>query len=157
VSLSTFEVRRYQQADHGAVWDLHNLALNQVGAHAGNGPWDDDWHHIEAIYLHDHGEFLVGTLDGQVVAMGALKRVDPEIAEIKRMRVHPAFQRRGFGRAILQTLERRATELGYHILRLDTTTRQEAAQAFYTQNGYRQVGRGRYGAFELFLYEKLLV
>jgi len=151
------EVRRYRPADHGAIWDLHNLALSQVGAHAGNGPWDDDLHHIEAVYLHDHGEFLVGTLDGQIVAMGALRRIDPEIAEIKRMRVHPAFQRRGYGGAILRMLEQRAAELGYHTLRLDTTTRQEGAQAFYAQNGYRQVGRGRYGAFELVLYEKLMI
>ena len=42
------EVRRYRAGDHDAVWDLHNVALNEVGAHMGNGPWDDDLHHIEA-------------------------------------------------------------------------------------------------------------
>jgi hypothetical protein len=59
------------------------------GAHLGNGPWDDDLHEIEAAYLRSGGEFLVGVLDGKVVAMGTLRRISPGKAEIKRMRVGP--------------------------------------------------------------------
>ena len=95
------EVRRYRASDHDAVWDLHNLALNEVGAHAGSGPWDDDLHRIEAEYLDAGGEFYVGTIDGRIVAMGALKRLTDARAEICRMRVHPDHQRRGLGTRIL--------------------------------------------------------
>jgi GNAT superfamily N-acetyltransferase len=151
-----FEIRRYRPSDHDAVWALHNLALNQVNAHGGNGPWDDDLHQVEHVYLLDGGEFLVGTAAGQVVAMGALKRIDGRCAEVKRMRVHPGWQRRGLGSAILRALEARARELGYAVLRLDTTTRQPAAQAFYARSGYARVGTDRYGEFDLILYEKTL-
>ena len=154
--MTMFRVRRYLPADHDAVWELHNLALNQVGAHAGNGPWDDDLHHIEEDYLRNNGEFLVGVLDDRIVAMGALKYVDRERAKIMRMRVHPDHQRKGHGRAILQALEQRALEFGYRTLFLDTTTVQKGAQAFYTQNGYVQVGHDRYDTFDLLLYEKRL-
>lgn len=150
------EIRSYRISDHDAVWDLHNLALNRVNAHGGNGAWDDDLHHVPEVYLQAGGEFLVGTLGGTVVAIGALKRLDGTRAEVKRMRVHPDFQRQGWGSAILNALEVRAAELGYRILSLDTTTRQTAAQAFYTRHGYRQVGQGRYGPFDLLLYEKQL-
>ncbi len=54
--------------------------------------------------------------------MGALRRTTNEWAEIKRMRVHPDFQRRGFGQMILEALEARAVALGYAALHLDTTT-----------------------------------
>ncbi len=67
-------IRRYQPYDQQAVWSLHNLALDQVGAHGGNGPWDEDVRRVEATYLADGGEFLVGVLQGRVVAMGALRR-----------------------------------------------------------------------------------
>jgi GNAT superfamily N-acetyltransferase len=40
--------------------------------------------------------------------MGAFRRTDPERAEIKRMRVHPDYQGRGFGQIILSELEARA-------------------------------------------------
>jgi GNAT superfamily N-acetyltransferase len=150
------EIRRYRPADHDAVWDLHNLALNQVNAHGGNGAWDDDLHHVRQVYLDAGGEFLVGTLDERIVAMGGLKRTGPARAKVVRMRVHPDLQRRGLGRQILAALEARATALGYTRLWLDTTTRQPAAQAFYQKNGYRQTGADTYGPFELLIYEKAL-
>jgi hypothetical protein len=73
-------IRRYEPEGREALWRLHNEALDEVGAHLGNGPWDDDLHGIEAAYLEAGGEFLVGVLDGRVVAMGALRRVSPEEA-----------------------------------------------------------------------------
>ena len=109
-------IRRYRPNDHEAVWRLHNVALNAAGAHAGSGPWDDDLHRIGAVYLENGGEFLVGVHRGRIVAMGALERVSSGHARIRRMRIDPAFQRRGFGQAILAALERRAIELGYGAL-----------------------------------------
>ena len=106
------ELRRFEEADQHAVWELHNLGLHGTGAHLGNGPWDDDLRSIPDSYLHDGGEFLVGVVREEVVAMGALRHVTDSVAELKRMRVHPGYQRRGFGRQILAALEDRARESG---------------------------------------------
>jgi hypothetical protein len=84
-------LRRYESTDHPAVWELHKIALDAVGANAGNGPWNDDLRQIEAVYLQSGGDFLVGICEGRLVAMGALKRTDTDRAEIKRMRVHPVY------------------------------------------------------------------
>ena len=149
-------IRRYEEADHDAVWEVHNLALDQVGAHVGNGPWDDDLHRIEDVYLRRGGEFLVGVCDGRVVAMGALRRIGARDARITRMRVHPDCQRRGFGQAVLSRLEARAAELGYAALSLETTVQQTAAQRLYLKNGYVETGRTRLHGFDVILYEKRL-
>lgn len=93
-------VRRYCDGDLAAVLSLHERALQDVGAHAGHGPWDDDLQSIAAVYLDGGGEFLVGELDGTLVAMGALRRIGPPRGEVKRMRVEPAYQRRGFGESL---------------------------------------------------------
>lgn len=150
------EIRRYREADHDAIWALHNLALAPTGAHLGNGLWDDDLHHIETAYLSSGGDFLVGIYDDQIVAMGALKRTSPVRAEIKRMRVHPDYQRRGFGQSMLVHLESRARELGYTDVHLETTTLQKAAQQLYLKHGYREIGRKRVGPFDVIVYEKNL-
>src|SRR5215204_3168418 len=71
-------IRRYEPGDKRAVRWLHDDALNKVGAHLGTGPWDDDLDDIEGIYLESGGEFLVGILEGEVIAMGAIKRVSPD-------------------------------------------------------------------------------
>ena len=156
VALPRFHVRQYRPSDHDTVWELHTVALEAVGAHAGHGPFDDDLHHVEEVYLDAGGEFLVGELDGEIVAMGALKRLDDDRAEVTRMRVQPDCWRRGYGQMILTRLEDRARELGYTTLSLDTTTGQTAAQQLYEKNGYVEVNRGRSFGFEVIQYEKIL-
>lgn len=144
-----FEIRRYRPSDLGDVLALHSVALQDAGALAPPGPWDDDLNDIESFYLVGSGEFLVGLIGDQLVAMGALRKIDEEVCEIKRMRVHPEFQRRGFGQQILDSLEARAREVGYSILRLDTTAQQTPAQALYRKNGYREVERKMQGRYEV--------
>jgi len=151
---ATLVIRRYEPEDHDAVWELHNVTLWKVGAHAGNGPWDDDLHKIEEVYLNNGGEFLVGLLDGRLVAMGAIRRLTGEKAEVKRMRVRPDYQRRGLGQQILTALEARARELGYRTLVLDTAVVQTAAQQLYLKNGFRETGRAVLAGFDAILFEK---
>ena len=150
-------VRRYEPGDKDVVRRLHDEALNEVGAHLGSGPWDEDLDEIEVVYLKSGGEFLVGVLDGEVVSMGALRRISPESAELKRMRVKPDLQGRGYGQALLDALHRRAAELGYSTLHLDTTVQQRVAQLFYLKNGYREMRRGKIGPFECIFYERDVV
>jgi len=148
------EIRRYQASDYDEVWNLHILALQHVGAYLGSGPWDNDLLHIEQVYLHNRGEFLVGTIDERIIAMGAFRKTSDERAEIKRMRVHPDFQGRGYGQIILDELERRAKTAGYTLLHLDTSIVQIAAQKLYMKNGYRETGREIHGGLECILFEK---
>jgi ribosomal protein S18 acetylase RimI-like enzyme len=156
VDADTLEIRRYRDSDQDAVWSLHNIALHQVGAHAGDGPWDADLHSICQVYIDAGGEFIVAELDSRVVAMGALRPSSAGRAELKRMRVHPDYQRRGFGHAVLTRLEARARELRFHTLHLDTTVGQVAAQQLYRRHGFVETGRNRVGNFELVLFEKQL-
>ena len=150
-----FKIRSFEPADAAAVWTLHNKALEETGAHAGNGPWDEDLLD-PSTYLTCGGEFVVGLLGRELVAMGALRPTSADSAEIKRMRVAPRHQRQGLGTRVLEELERRAQALGFARLHLDTTVQQKAAQQFYVRHGYREMGRGALGSFELIFYEKAL-
>ncbi|MDQ2714593.1 MAG: GNAT family N-acetyltransferase [Chloroflexota bacterium] len=151
-----FTLRRYRPADLEAVEYLHVYAIQQAGAYLGRGPWDDDVYAIEEAYFSNQGEFLIGEWAGVFVAMGAFRRTSLERAEIKRMRVHPDYQGRGFGQMILSELETRARAMGYKTLHLDTSVLQVPAQKLYEKNGFREVGRDRYRNLEVILYEKQL-
>lgn len=152
----TFQIRRYESADHDQVVRLHRVGLESVGAYVHGGPWDDDLQQIEKTYLDARGEFLVGVLDQQVAAMGALRRVDEHTAELKRMRVSPSLQQRGLGRQMLHALEARAFELGYTVIVLDTTARQAAAIALYKVHGYLETGREELGPLPIVSFRKTL-
>ncbi len=156
MDLDDFHLRPLEPGDQPAVWRLHNQALEGTGAHAGNGPWDEDLLDPVASYLDRGGEFLVGVLGAELVAMGALAPPDGSSAELKRMRVHPAHQGRGFGTRVLHALERRARERGLRRLYLETTEQQLAARGLYQRNGYRELRRGTLGRFRIVCYQKEL-
>jgi len=63
----------------------------------------------------------------------------PHRAEVRKLLVHPDFRRRGIALALMAELERRAEDLGRHLLTLDTRTG-DKAEPLYASLGYRTVG-----------------
>lgn len=153
----TVKIRRYRWSDLDAILALHRICLAEVGLFPGDGVYyDDDFPRINELYLAAGGDFLVGELDGRVVAMGGLRPVAPEVAEMCRLRVHPEFQRRGFGAEMLTALEARAVALGFHSVRGDTTLNQNAALALYERHGWRELSREQVGSLVVIYGEKRL-
>ncbi|MDB9278929.1 GNAT family N-acetyltransferase [Halorubrum ezzemoulense] len=107
----------------------------------------------------------LATHDGTLAAMGGYvpneaghgdERDRPGAAELHRMRVAPPYQRRGYGRALLDELERRAASGGFETLLATTSTRQPAALDFYASRGYERTDTSTAGAYELVHFEKEL-
>jgi putative acetyltransferase len=83
--------------------------------------------------------FLVARLEGRPVGCAALRLLDAEVAEVKRMYVALPARRKGVGRVLLAELERMASGFGYRILRLETGNRQPEAVALYESCGYCKI------------------
>nr|WP_295871542.1 GNAT family N-acetyltransferase [uncultured Chitinophaga sp.] len=81
-------------------------------------------------------QVVVGYLDGQPVACGAIKPFSAAQAEVKRMFVHPGFRGRGLAGEVLRELEKWARELGYNACVLETGKKQPEAIALYQKSGY---------------------
>lgn len=85
------------------------------------------------------GAFLIATLDGQPVGCGAVRLLDSDTAEIKRMFTRPTARGRGVGRALLAELEAQARALGVSRLVLETGERQPEALALYERGGFVRI------------------
>lgn len=78
--------------------------------------------------------------DNEMVAgCGAIRLLDPETAELKRMYVRPAFRRRGISRQLIRHLEQTARALGVRSMRLETGPEQVEALALYESCGYSYI------------------
>jgi GNAT superfamily N-acetyltransferase len=82
------------------------------------------------------GAFVVGYVDDVAVCGGGVKALGDGVAEIKRMYVVPEFRGRGVARALIDALESAASELGHHVMRLDST---RATWPIYERAGYHLV------------------
>jgi GNAT superfamily N-acetyltransferase len=79
---------------------------------------------------------LARTADGAPAGCGALRHLEGEVAEIKRMFVAPQHRGRGISRLILTGLEEQALARGWRVLRLETGRLQPEALGLYASAGY---------------------
>ena len=101
---------------------------------------------------------VVAWLNQRPVGCGAMRQIDKETVEIKRMYVAPEARRRGIARRILTELERLATQCGFRKVILETGTFQPEALALYPAAGYQSTeAYGRYvGCEESHCFAKTL-
>jgi putative acetyltransferase len=85
------------------------------------------------------GTFLVARDGGRAVGCGAVRLVDAQTAEVKRMYVEPDQRGRGIGRAVLASLQSAAAQLGARRLVLETGTHSPDALGLYQRAGFTQI------------------
>ena len=85
------------------------------------------------------GVYLIGYQDGNPVACGALRPIDDDVVEVRRMFVTVVARRKGLAQAILRELEISAAEFAYTIMRLETGNRQLSAMALYETLGFKRI------------------
>jgi putative acetyltransferase len=84
---------------------------------------------------------LAARLEGVLVGIGGIELQREGLAELKRFYVAPPARGRGVADAILDALLAHAAEHAVHTVRLETGTRQHAAQAFYRRHGFLDIPR----------------
>ena len=85
------------------------------------------------------GTFLIARQGGRAVACGAIRLLDETTAEVKRMYSEHSVRGTGVGRAVLESLEAVARDLGVRRLVLETGVHQHAAIGLYARAGFTQV------------------
>ncbi|RNB89919.1 GNAT family N-acetyltransferase [Brevibacillus fluminis] len=83
--------------------------------------------------------FIVARLDDHPVGCGAMRPLDEDTVEVKRMYTRADFRRKGVAQAILIEIERLAGEFGYKSIKLQTGPLQPEAVALYERVGYYRI------------------
>jgi putative acetyltransferase len=99
----------------------------------------EDAHALEADELLDSAIALFGIrVNGELLAVGALKRLDDEHAELKTMHTAEHARGRGLGRAMLEHLLEVAGERGFRRVSLETgwMAAFAPARALYASAGF---------------------
>jgi GNAT superfamily N-acetyltransferase len=94
-------------------------------------------------YVPPRGGLWVAVAGEGAIGCVALRPLDEESAEVKRMFVDPAWRGNGVGRALLEALIAGARQRGYTTLRLGTLHDMEVAQELYRSLGFLPIERYR--------------
>ena len=92
-----------------------------------------------ARFIQPDGVFLVVETDDGDVGCGGIRRLSPDVFEIKHVYLQPHTRGQGLGRALLAELERRAVVSGASRVVLDTNESQVAAARLYRSTGYEEI------------------
>ena len=115
----------------------------------------EDMDRISSVYREPCGTFLV-LLDGErVVGTGAIRRLDEQTCELKRMWFLPAWRGRGYGARMSEAFLGFARSAGYKRVRLDTAPVLAAANRLYRRLGFYPIDRYNDGPGAIFM-EKCL-
>ena len=90
-------------------------------------------------YAPPHGRLLVVRYGGESAGCVALRSLDDETGEVKRLYVRTQFRGLGLARALVQALIDASREIGYTRLCLDTHETMIPAQQLYRSFGFRKI------------------
>jgi ribosomal protein S18 acetylase RimI-like enzyme len=133
---------QYQQvrellAEHIA-WDTSQVShLGLDGQEALDFYYASGEEALPGVYAPPEGRMFLATHSEKPAGCGAFHRMDPQACEMKRMYVRPEFRRMQIGRQLTEILIAAATEAGYAVMRLETTTFMDKAIAMYSSLGFK--------------------
>ena len=100
---------------------------------------DDELADFPGKYSEPDGIFLVAKHGDRVVGCVGLRRIGLQICEMKRLFVLDSHKGQGLGAALVKEVIRRARDLGYLKMRLDTLGTMKAVRNLYRQHGFVEI------------------
>ncbi|MGH9343070.1 MAG: GNAT family N-acetyltransferase [Terriglobia bacterium] len=94
---------------------------------------------LPGSYAPPSGRLLLAKVAGRAAGCAALRRMDSQTGELKRLYVRPEFRGQGIGRTLTKKIIEEARERRYFRLRLDTLDSMAEAQSLYRSLGFAQI------------------
>lgn len=130
-----------------SLW-VKSLILGCMAEHGVGGPGtleqDGFLHDMFAFYQQPRRQYFIVEHNGERVGGGGFAPLkgaaeDDQICELQRVFFRPDARGRGFGKALLATIEQTAAALGFQSIYLETITGLQPAIALYEKIGYQHL------------------
>jgi putative acetyltransferase len=117
--------------------ERHVQDLQLIDEYFDSAAFEGELRTLRGVYAPLQGRLLLANVQQQPAGCVALRSIDGDCCEMKRMFVYPRFHGQGAGLALAQQLIEHARTAGYRAMRLDTSIRQAEAKGLYARLGFR--------------------
>ena len=87
-------------------------------------------------YAPPEGRLYLAEYDNRLAGCVALKKIAPDICEMKRLYIKPEFRGKKLGRQLAEMIVEEGRKIGYKKMRLDTLQRLGTALKLYRSMGF---------------------
>jgi len=100
--------------------------------------FEEELNSLPGKYVHPNGDLLIGLIDKKIVGCVAVRKLDDNTCEMKRLYVTSETRGTGLGKKLAEQIIRIAKNLGYKTIRLDTLERLTEAMRLYEKLGFKK-------------------
>ena len=90
-------------------------------------------------YIPPNGALILALVDGKAAGCVALRKMDDDICEMKRLYVRNDYRGLGIGNKLISMIIEEAGKLNYSYMRLDTLPTMKRAQELYKSYGFYDI------------------
>lgn len=114
-------------------WENRNLELYVFN-------FDQELAGLPGAYAQPDGRLFLAQWENVPAGCVALRRLEPDICEMKRLYLSPKFRGKGIGKVLAEFIIGEARNMGYKKMRLDTIqSNMQEAIALYRQLGFTEI------------------
>ena len=117
--------------------------------------FDEELASLPGDYAPPGGCLFLACIEKLAVGCVALRRIDNDVCEMKRLYVKPPFRREGIGRKLALKLIEFARTAGYSRMLLDTLPPMKEATSLYRSLGFKETGPYRFNPVKGALFMEL--
>ncbi len=101
--------------------------------------FDEELLALKIMYGKPNGGVILCEYEHKFIGCVGIRKIDNDTAELKRMYIQPAYQKKGIGKGLLDKAFELAKTLNYKAIRLDTLNYMEPAIKLYKQYGFYEI------------------
>ena len=117
--------------------------------------FEEELANLPGKYAPPEGALLLAVEENSVAGCVAVRALEGDVCEMKRLYTRPSYRGRGLGRQLAEKIISEAKNLKYKLMRLDTLESLTAAMALYRSLGFTKTGAYYHNPLQNVIYWEL--
>ena len=131
-------IRKAKKGEEAQLLNLVKEVLNEYKLEIDTGEIDKDLTDLNKYYFNNNGWFFVLEAEGKIIASSAICQMTNTQCELRKMYLLKEYQGSGVGKLLLEASIKKAIELGYKEMTLESNKILHTANAMYRKYGFEE-------------------